>query len=140
MRKLWAWIRSVADAKLLRFLLVGVINTLVGYGIEFGMFRWVCGNMYVASATNYVLTSILSFFLNKYFTFRSKGGGWREVLRFALNIAVCYVISHVLAIEGMEWLLRNADFALKPYLIMVVGSGLFVVTNYLGQRFFAFKE
>ena len=64
-------ILSLFDAKLLRFLIVGVINTLVGSAIMFGLYNLAHCTYWASSAANYVLTSILSFFLNKYFTFKN---------------------------------------------------------------------
>lgn len=65
-------LRTLFDAKLWKFLLVGVINTLVGTGIMFGLYNLANCSYWVSSAANYVLTSILSFFLNKHFTFQSR--------------------------------------------------------------------
>src|SRR5699024_8647251 len=60
------------DRKLWKFLLVGVVNTLVGSAIMFGLYNLAGWGYWVSSAMNYLLTSILSFFLNKYFTFQSR--------------------------------------------------------------------
>jgi putative flippase GtrA len=140
MNTLWQRLRGVVDAKLLKFLLVGGINTVVGLGIELFMYNVLLCGVWVSSATNYVLTSILSFFLNKYFTFRSQERSWREVLRFALNIAVCYLLAHGIAVPLMDWLLRGADETLRGNVTLLTGMCLFTGLNYLGQRFFAFAE
>ena len=97
MTSLWQRLRGAVDEKLLKFLLVGVVNTLVGTAIMFGLYNLAGASYWLSSAANYVLTSILSYFLNKYFTFRSKGGSLREILRFALNIAVCYLLAYGVA-------------------------------------------
>lgn len=39
----------------------------------------------------------MSYFLNRYFTFKYQGSGWETALRFALNIAVCYGLAYGLA-------------------------------------------
>jgi putative flippase GtrA len=140
MNPLWQRLRGVIDVKLLKFLLVGGINTVVGLGIELFMYNVLLCGVWVSSATNYVLTSILSFFLNKYFTFRSQERSWREVLRFALNIAVCYLLAHGIAVPLMDWLLRGADETLRGNVTLLTGMCLFTGLNYLGQRFFAFAE
>ena len=62
---------GIIDQKLARFLIVGVVNTLVGTAIMFGLYNLAHCSYWVSSAANYLLTSILSFFLNKYFTFQS---------------------------------------------------------------------
>ena len=63
------------------------------------------------------------------------------VLRFALNITVCWLLAYGLAQPIMGWLL--AGMGLGPQwegnLTLLAGSGLFVILNYFGQRFFAFR-
>ena len=140
MTSLWQRLRGVFDAKLLKFLLVGVINTLVGSAIMFGLYNLAGASYWLSSAANYVLTSILSFFLNKYFTFRSQGQSLREVLRFALNIAVCYAIAYGVAKPLVLWALSATTDTVRDNVAMLVGMCLFTGLNYLGQRFFAFAE
>ena len=63
---------KIIQNTVLRFILVGVINTLVGTAIMFGLYNLAHCSYWVSSASNYILTSILSFFLNKFFTFQNK--------------------------------------------------------------------
>ena len=66
------------DKSFLKFLAVGVINTLVGYGVMFGLYNlaglhtWGDLGFWISSAANYVVGSIVSFFLNKNFTFQNQ--------------------------------------------------------------------
>lgn len=140
MTSLWQRLRTLVDAKLVKFLLVGVINTLVGTAIMFGLYNLAGWSYWVSSATNYILTSILSFFLNKYFTFRSNGNSAREILRFAVNIAVCYGIAYGVAKPFTLWVLSSATETMRDNVAMLVGMCLFTGLNYIGQRFFAFAE
>ena len=119
---------GLIDKKLAKFLVVGVINTLVGTAIMFGLYNLAHCSYWVSSAANYILTSILSFFLNKYFTFESKEKSAAEVLRFAVNKPLC-----LSALSG-------ASAAVRDNVSMFVGMCLFTGFNYLGQRFFAFKQ
>lgn len=137
---LWQRLRGVIDEKLLKFLLVGVINTLVGSAIMFGLYNLAGASYWLSSAANYVLTSILSFFLNKHFTFRSQGYSWREVWRFALNIAVCYLLAYGIAKPLVLWVMSSATDSLRDNVAMLAGMCLFTGFNYLGQRFFAFAK
>jgi len=84
---------------------------------------------------------VVSFFLNKRFTFRNREKGPGVVLRFAANITVCYLLAYGLAKPAVSWILSGLgwDARLVGNLTMLAGSGLFVVLNYFGQRFFAFK-
>lgn len=133
-------ILSLFDAKLLRFLIVGVINTLVGMAIMFGLYNLAGCTYWVSSAANYILTSILSFFLNKYFTFKNKEQSAAQVLRFVVNIAVCYLVAYGIAKPLCLKLMANASVSLRDNVSMLVGMVLFTGLNYLGQRLFAFRE
>ena len=131
---------GLIDKKLAKFLVVGVINTLVGTAIMFGLYNLAHCSYWVSSAANYILTSILSFFLNKYFTFESKEKSAAEVLRFAVNIAVCYLLAYGIAKPLCLSALSGAAAAVRDNVSMFVGMCLFTGFNYLGQRFFAFKQ
>ena len=52
-------ILSLVDQKLLRFIIVGCINTVVGTAIMFGLYNLASCSYWVSSAANYILTSIL---------------------------------------------------------------------------------
>ena len=141
-------LKKLFDPTLFRFLLVGCVNTLVGYGVMFGLYnlaglhRWGSRGYWLSSAANYVVGSVVSFFLNKHFTFRSREKGAGVVLRFALNITVCWLLAYGLAQPIMARLLAGMALSekLKGNLTLLAGSGLFVVLNYGGQRWFAFKS
>lgn len=140
-------LKKIFDPTFFRFILVGVVNTLVGYGVMFGLYnlaglhRLGDTGYWISSAANYVVGSIVSFFLNKHFTFRNREKGARVVLRFVVNISVCYLLAYGLAKPAVAWLLGGVGLSqqLQGNLTMLAGSGLFVILNYFGQRFFAFK-
>ena len=141
-------LKQFFDPSFFRFLIVGCINTLVGYGVMFGLYnlaglhRWGDLGFWLSSAANYVIGSIVSYFLNKHFTFRNTEKGAKVVGRFILNITVCYLLAYGLAKPGVTWLLASTGWSqqVQGNLAMLGGSGLFVVLNYLGQRFFAFRQ
>lgn len=128
------------DAKLIKFVIVGVINTVVGMAIMFGLYNLAGCSYWMSSAANYILTSILSYFLNKTFTFGNKGGVGSTALRFALNIAVCYLLAYGIAKPTVGWLLSGTSVSLRDNCSMFTGMILFTGFNYIGQRFFAFRE
>ena len=130
---------GLIDKKLAKFLVVGVINTLVGTAIMFGLYNLAHCSYWVSSAANYLLTSILSFFLNKYFTFQSSERSAGEAVRFALNIAACYLLAYGIAKPLCRALLFGAAAGVRDNVSMFVGMCLFTGFNYLGQRFFAFR-
>ena len=131
---------SLFDVKLWKFLLVGVLNTLVGDGLSFLLINLTEMSMWWATALPTALASVMSYFLNKYFTFKNTEKGWKPVLRFALNIGVCYLLAYGIAIPLMQWALSATTPDLRDNLAKLTGMCLFVGFNYLGQRLFAFRN
>jgi len=150
------------DIKLLKFIGIGIVNTLVGTLLSFlflNTFRW---NYWFATSLSYILTSIMSYLLNKYFTFKNQEKGIKPILRFALNILVCYTLAYGIAQPAVSLFLNipfisnkvssfiNIPFMIKLFendpgkfkdnIAVIVGMCLFTLFNYIGQRFFAFKE
>ncbi|MDD5795879.1 MAG: GtrA family protein [Oscillospiraceae bacterium] len=142
------FIKQFFDIKFWKFIMVGILNTIVGMGLQFLLFNLFGLDEWVSSIIGYVLGSILSYFLNKYFTFKNKEKGWKPVVKFALNIAVCYGLAYGIAIPLTKWICVANSFTMFGWTVdkfagnvsMLVGSCLFVAFNYIGQRFFAFKE
>ncbi len=128
------------DRTFLKFIIVGIINTLVGTAIMFSLYNLAGCSYWVSSAANYALTSILSFFLNKNFTFNYRGDVKGSALRFAVCIAVCYLLAYGIAKPAVLYLLEGVSIQVQENIAMLAGMCLFVFFNYLGQRLFAFKE
>ncbi len=148
------FIKQFFDIKFWKFIMVGILNTIVGTGLQFVLYNCTPLNQmattgtWIASGVSYFLASIMSYFLNKYFTFKNSEKGWRPVVRFAVNIAVCYGIAYGLAIPLTSYICTANNITMFGWTVetfasnvsMVIGSCLFVALNYIGQRFFAFKE
>ena len=133
-------LRNLFDKTLLRFILVGIVNTVVGTSVMFSFYNLFHFSYWFSSASNYVVGSIVSYFLNKYYTFGNKERDWRIVVRFILNIAVCWFLAYGVAKPLAIRLLASAPLRVQENVAMLVGMFLFVGLNYLGQRFFAFKK
>ena len=116
---------KIIDKTMFRFLLVGVINTIVGCGTMFLLYNLAGCSYWLSSAANYVLGGIVSFFLNKYFTFESRAWSWRQVWRFTLNVTVCYLIGYGLAKPAVRLLLTDYSVKVQENLAMLVGMCLY---------------
>ena len=131
--------KKLFDVSMLKFLLVGVGNTLLSTVLMFaleGLGYW------PSTAIAYVAGAVMSFFLNKRFTFHSDEVLWKAAVKFAVNVAVSYVVGY-----GLARLVMGALSPLNPLpaiwwerLSKLVGMGLYTVLNYFGQRFFAFRR
>ena len=127
------------DVTFLKFILVGAINTLVGTAVMFICYNALHFNYWFSSAMNYIVGSIVSYFLNKYFTFQNRERSWKIVAKFIINISICYLIAYGVAKPLAEHLLAGQTISIQENGAMLVGMVLFVFLNYFGQRFFAFK-
>lgn len=127
------------DSTVPKFLLVGIINTIVGAGIMFLLYNLAHCSYWFSSAANYVVGGIVSFFLNKYFTFQNKGWSWGQVIKFTVNLLICYLIGYGIAKEASEVVLSEMEVELQENIAMLVGMCMYTVLNYFGQRFWAFR-
>ena len=128
------------DATTVKFLMVGVINTLVGTAVMFGFYNLLHAGYWVSSAANYIVGSIVSYVLNKYFTFQNKEKSVKQMLFFVVNISVCYLLAYGLAKPVTLHLLSFSTQQIQENVAMLVGMCLFVALNYFGQRFIVFKS
>ena len=133
-------LKGKLDITFLKFVLVGVVNTVVGTAVMFLAYNLLHLSYWISSAANYIVGSICSYFLNKYFTFQNKSKSPVVILKFILNITVCYLIAYGGAKKLILLLLSGLSTEWQDNIAMVCGMGLFVILNYFGQRFFAFKE
>lgn len=162
MNKIVEFFKKFIDKKTLKFLVVGVANTAVGMGImlllSFIFNKTVpsfaqksvfilgttdyTASYIISSVINYVVGGILSYFLNKYWSFGNKEKDKMIVVKFIVTVVLCYAIAYLGAKPLMEIALKNSGIAnrWKEFIALIVGAGLYTVLNYFGQRFFAFAE
>ena len=128
------------DKTFLKFIIVGVINTIVGAGVMFALYNIFHFSYWVSSIMNYVTGSIVSFFLNKYFTFKSSSFSFKEVIYFIINIAVCLFIAYSIAKPFSVYLLSGYSVSVQENTAMFTGMVIFTGLNYLSQRFIVFSK
>ena len=128
------------DEKLIKFIIVGVVNTAVSAAVMFLLYNMANFGYWGSSAVSYVVGSVISFFLNRNFTFKNKGNILKSALKFAANIAICYVIAYTLAKPAVNAMLSQSGLSASAVeqISMVFGMVLFTAINYAGQRFVVF--
>ena len=134
---------KLLDASVWKFLLVGVGNTLLSMVLMFlleGLGYW------PSTAIAYVAGPVLSFFLNRHFTFQNEETLGRSAVKFAVNVAVCYVLGYGIAgfivqpIATVVLAQLGVSGLWPERLVKLAGMGLYTIFNYFGQRFFAFRK
>ena len=132
-------VTELIDKTMLKFLMVGVVNTLVGTGVMLLAYNVLNLNYWISSASNYVIGSMISYVLNKYFTFRNRDRSIKQLLLFVLHITLCYLFAYGAAKPLVYHVLESASVTVRDNCAMLAGMVLFIVLNYLGQRFLVFK-
>ncbi|MCH5252492.1 MAG: GtrA family protein [Lachnospiraceae bacterium] len=130
---------KLIDKTTVKFLIVGVINTLVGTSVMFLLYNLLHANYWVSTASNYIIGSIVSYFLNKYFTFQNKEKSLTMIVKFVINISICYLFAYGIAKPLVRLALSGMSVTIQENMAMLVGMVLFVALNYIGQRFMVFK-
>lgn len=128
------------DKTCLKFILVGLINTLVGTSVMFLAYNVLGLGYWISSAANYVVGSVVSYFLNKYYTFENREKSWKMVAAFIANISLCYLIAYGAAKPLVYRALEGWPLKIRDNSAMLVGMCLFVGLNYLGQRCLVFRK
>lgn len=131
--------KRIFDWVTIKFLLVGVVNTIVGTTVMFVSYNIFHLNYWISSAANYVIGSIVSYILNKNFTFRNKDKSIKVIWKFIVNISVCYLVAYGIAKPLAKEMLSGMSVNIQENIAMIVGMVLFVCFNYVGQRYFTFK-
>lgn len=125
-----------------RFLLVGLLNTLVGLSASFMLFNWLHLNYWASTFGGNTIGAIVSYFLNRTFTFRSTARVGSSWWKFGLVILLCYGLSY-----GASWGLASLAAALFPSIpetwlhnaAILAGNGLYTIGNYFGHKLFTFR-
>jgi len=130
----------IFDTKFFKFILVGIINTIAGSAIMFLLYNAAHLGYWLSSVCNYCLTSVLSFFLNKYFTFGVRQWSVYMAGAFILVIVFSYLIAYGISKPVMNYLLRNSPLKIRENVALFTGMCLFTGLNYLGQRFVVFRN
>lgn len=126
-------IKKLFGDKRVRFLFVGGLNTVVGYG-AYALLITLGINMYISNTLSTIIGVINSYFWNKYFTFRSPGRSFWEITRFLSVYGVNYLAS--------MGLLFVFDYILHTNKYLAGLASLFITTvvSYLGHNYFSFSK
>ena len=122
--------RLVPDRTFWRFVMVGLLNTAAGLGMIYGA-RWLGMGEVAANGTGYALGLMLSFSLNRRWTFRHRGPWLALASRFCVVTLLAWLVN--LAI-----LLALLRLAVTPVLAQAGAVLCYTVVSYLGYRCWAF--
>jgi putative flippase GtrA len=120
----------------LRFLIVGGVNTAVGYG-AFALiyYLWGSGLGYIGTLLcAHLVASSLAFFLYRRWVFRVRGRPLLDYVRFQGIYAVSLAVNIALLPAFVELLGWNVYLAQAVVLVVTV------IGSFLGHKFFSFRR
>lgn len=133
-------LKVFANCSIFKFLIVGIINTILGFAFMSILYDSFHLGYWLSTALTYLVGNILSFILNRSFTFHYAKNNYKVKIKFTINVVLCYLVAY-----------GFSCFAIKPYLIncfseksvvkflMFISIGFYTILNYTGQRFWVFK-
>jgi len=121
--------------RIIRYLAVGVWNTLFGVGI-FTILSLLLNERYYLLLSLFcnIIAITNAFLCYRYIVFRSQGSFWREYFR-------CYIVYGAGSLTGMAILALLVEACgFPPVTGNLISTAVVVSGSYLGHRFFSFRS
>ena len=126
-------INNLINRKEFRFIIVGVINTIVGYGAYAILLLF--GFQYLIANTVATVIGVANSYLwNRFFTFKSKAKARNEIVRFSIVYMVSYFFSMIFLYLIVGHLNVNTYFA------GVMNIVITTIISWYGHKYFSFKD
>lgn len=119
--------------ELVRYGLVGALNTGVGYGVYLLGLRAMGWQPAWANALGYFVALLAAFQLNKSFVFRSSRPTQKAVVDFFKAFGLAFLANQGALAAGLE-------LGLSPEIAQVVAMSVYTVTFFLLNKYFVFQQ
>ena len=127
--------KKLRGSQEVRFLLVGVANTVFGYLLFAGLLLAVGEESYVLTGVvSHLVATTLSFGLNRTYVFGSDGRIFLDYLRFQVTSTLILALNLALLIAFVEFLGWPVLVAQAVCLFFVA------VSSYVGHKYFSFRR
>ena len=117
-----------------RYLAVGVINTLVGYGLIFLLMYQFEYSPEISNLIGYGVGLIFSYSLNRNYTFKSKETKHKEFVRFFTGFFLSYGVSFCALV------ILTHPLKLSGGLGQILSGIVYVGFSFLLNRYYVFKD
>ena len=116
----------------LKFGLVGVSNTVVGFGVYYALYY--CGIHYIiANLVSWLISVFNAFYWNNRYVFRSGSSWWKTLVRTYISYGASLLVSTFMMFALVEFL------HLSPVIAPVICLLVTVPLNFLLNKFWTFK-
>lgn len=126
-------IKKLFSYQPIRFLFVGGLNTLVGYGV-YALLIYMGVNYLIANTISTIIGIAHSYLWNRFFTFKSKNKAIKEITKFVSVYIVSYLI-------GMCTLFIFKDkLNISAYIAGLINLVITTLISYFGHKYYSFKK
>ena len=125
--------KKVLNSQQIRFLFVGGLNTIVGYG-TYAILIYFNINFYIANAISTIIGVFHSYLWNRYFTFKSKDKALNEIIRFISVYIVSFLLSNIILYIFVS------KFGINKYLGGLINLAITTLISWFGHKYFSFRK
>lgn len=119
------------DISLLKYLCVGIVNSILGYAIIF-ILIYVGVIAEISNFLGYFIAIFVSFYLNKYFTFNNGVKNKLQILKFMFSMVISYILNLIV----MSFSYRIIE--INVYISQILGGFVYTFTGYLLSKNWVF--
>ncbi|HYD80936.1 MAG TPA: GtrA family protein [Paucimonas sp.] len=117
-----------------RYILVGVMNSAVGYSVIFGCMYLAGLSPEASNIVGYAVALVVSYLLNRHYTFNSTQKRRSEITRFLAVFAVAYGLNF-LALLALVYRLGVHEGASQ-----IIAGVVYVAFSYLMNKYYVFRR
>ena len=124
---------KVGNSSFIKYIVVGVANTLIGICIIFSLkWFWMFGDV-LSNIVGYSIGAVLAYALNKQWVFRYGGTVITSFPKFIIVMLIAYLANLCVVISFID------IYKVNSYVAQAIGVFPYTIIGFLGNKFFAFK-
>ncbi len=120
--------------QLVKYVVVGLANTALGYAIIFGCMYWLGLGPVLSNVIGYALGLVVSYLLHRKVTFQSTQTGHAEALRFLVVFGVAYSLNLLMLMLLIDYWHVHKGWS------QVIAGAVYVIASFLMQKFYVFRS
>ncbi|WP_077046219.1 GtrA family protein [Pseudomonas sp. KK4] len=118
--------------QLIKFVIVGVLNTILGYSVIFGCMYILGMDPVISNVVGYLIGLMLSYTLNRKVTFQSTSKSKSEVVRFLIVFLIAYFAN-----LAVLMILINVG-VFHEVVNQIVAGAVYVVFSFFLNKYYVF--
>lgn len=126
-------INKIFSYQPIRFLFVGGLNTIVGYGV-YALLLYLGINYLIANTISTIIGIIHSYLWNRFFTFKSKNKALKEITKFVSVYIVSYLIG------TCTLFIFKDKLNISPYIAGLINLVITTLVSYFGHKYISFRN